>query len=139
MQCHCMKILDRMTKYNVQCLSCHSIALGKGITLVVCLVKASMFYTATTCKTRPAGRRVRSASRFCPAREMFLNYMRTGPRHASTTPTPCIRPKLLIKHRLKTFVSNNVFFLLFRQRSLEPTMIINILDVGVKSHPRAFP
>ena len=30
-------------------------------------------------------------------------------------------------------------FLLFRQRSLEPTMIINILDVGVKSHPRAFP
>ena len=44
MQCHCMKILDRKTKYNVQCLSCHSIALGKGITLVVCLVKASMFY-----------------------------------------------------------------------------------------------
>ena len=30
-------------------------------------------HRATTCKTRPAGQ-VRPATRFCPAREMFLNY-----------------------------------------------------------------
>ena len=40
----------------------------------------------TTCKTRPAGR-VRPATRFCPARELFLNY--NGNR-----PAACHRPPL---------------------------------------------
>ena len=74
---------------------------------------------ATTCKTRPAGR-VRPATRFCPAREMFLNY--NGNR-----PAACHRPSLqhvsglscLSLYRLKTFVLNNAHF---RQRSLERTM-----------------
>ena len=74
---------------------------------------------ATTCKTRPAGR-VRLATRFCPVREMFLNY--NGNR-----PAACHRPSLqhvsglscLSFYRLKTFVLNNAHF---RQRSLERTM-----------------
>ena len=49
----------------------------------------------------------------------------TGPRHASTTPTPCIRPKLLIKHRQKTFVLNNVFFYCFDKALLNPQRIVN--------------
>ena len=39
----------------------------------------------TMCKTRPAGR-VRPATRFCPAREMFLNYNGNRPRHAIDQP-----------------------------------------------------
>ena len=40
----------------------------------------------TTCKTRPAGQ-VRPATRFCPAREMFLNY--NGDRPAACHCPPC--------------------------------------------------
>ena len=70
---------------------------------------------ATKCKTRPAGR-VRPATRFCPAREMFLSY--NGNRPAASH-----RPPLhytinygieslgcLPFHRLKTNVINNVRF-----------------------------
>ena len=49
----------------------------------------SSFYAieSTMCKTRPAGR-VRPASRFCPAREMFLSYNGEPARgKPSTTPT----------------------------------------------------
>ena len=75
----------------------------------------------TTCKTRPAGR-VRPATLFCPAREMFLNY--NGNR-----PAACHRPPLhytieglscLPLHRLKTNVITT--FVFFRQRSLDRTM-----------------
>ena len=79
----------------------------------------------TTCKTRPAGR-VWPATRFCPAREMFLSY--NGNR-----PTASHRPPLhytinsgieslgcLPLHRLKTNVINNVRFV--RQCSLERMM-----------------
>ena len=80
---------------------------------------------ATTCNTRPAGR-VRPATRFCPAREIFLSY--NGNRPAASH-----RPPLhytinygieslgcLPLHRLKTNVINNVRFV--RQRSLERMM-----------------
>ena len=65
----------------------------------------------TTCKTRPAGR-VRPATLFCPAREMFLNY--NGNR-----PSACHRPQLhytieglscLRLHRLKTNVIATFIF-----------------------------
>ena len=65
----------------------------------------------TTCKTRPAGR-VRPATLFCPAREMFLNY--NGNR-----PSACHRPQLhytieglscLRLHRLKTNVITTFIF-----------------------------
>ena len=66
----------------------------------------------TTCKTRPAGR-VRPATRFCPAREMFLNY--NGNR-----PAACHRPPLhytieglrcLPRHHLKTnVIATFIFF-----------------------------
>ena len=69
-------------------------------------------FSATTCKTRPAGR-VRPATLFCPAREMFLNY--NGNR-----PAACHRPPLhytieglncLPLHRLKTnVITTFVFF-----------------------------
>ena len=66
--------------------------------------------------------------------------MGTGPRAAACFDHPYARPKLLIKHpSTKAGRLRQRSFLLFRQRSLEPSMIINILDVGVMSHPRAFP
>ena len=66
---------------------------------------------STTCKTRPVGR-VRPATLFCPAREMFLNY--NGNR-----PSACHRPQLhytieglscLRLYRLKTNVITTFIF-----------------------------
>ena len=45
--------------------------------LLNCLLKTNRWYRATMCKTRPAGQ-VRPATRFCPAREMFLNNLEEG-------------------------------------------------------------
>ena len=81
--------------------------------------------TSTTCKTRPAGR-VRPATRFCPAREMFLSY--NGNRPAASHRPPLHYTihygieslRCLPLHRLKTNVINNVRFV--RQRSLERMM-----------------
>ena len=50
-----------------------------------CLLWTSLCFIATTCKTRPAGR-VRPATRFCPARKMFLNYNGNRPRHVIDHP-----------------------------------------------------
>ena len=79
----------------------------------------------TTCKTRPAGR-VRPASRFCPAREVFLNYNGNRPAACHRPPLHHMyRPKLLTKHRLKTFVLNNVLFYCFDNAILNPRWIVN--------------
>ena len=69
----------------------------------------------TMCKTRPAGR-VRPATRFCPAREMFLSY--NGNRPAASHRPPLHYTNnygigslgCLLLHRLKTNVTNNVRF-----------------------------
>ena len=75
---------------------------------------ARQLFSTTTCKTRPAGW-VRPATRFCPARGMFLN-------DNGTWPAACHRPPLhytidglrcLPLHRLNTNVINTVHF--FRQ------------------------
>ena len=75
------------------------------------IIVASTSCRPTTCKTRPAGR-VRPATRFCPAHEMFLNY--NGNR-----PAACHRPPLhytieglscLPRHRLKTNVITTFIF-----------------------------
>ena len=88
---------------------------------------------STTCKTRPAGR-VRPATRFCPAREMFLNY--NGNR-----PAACHRPPLhytieglscLPRHRLKTNVITT--FIFFDNALLNAQWIVWIListDISV--------
>ncbi len=70
---------------------------------------------STTCKTRPAGR-VRPATRFCPAREMFQSY--NGNRPAASHRPPLHYTNnygieslgCLLLHRLKTNVTNNVRF-----------------------------
>ena len=83
-------------------------------------------YIPTTCKTRPAGR-VRPATLFCPARELFINY--NGNR-----PAACIRPPLhytieglncLPLHRLKTNVITT--FILFDNALLNARWIVWIL------------
>ena len=92
-----------------------------------------LYFRPTTCKTRPAGR-VRPATRFCPAREMFLNY--NGNR-----PAACHRPPLhytieglscLPRHRLKTNVITT--FIFFDNALLNAQWIVWIListDISV--------
>ena len=60
----------------------------------------------TTCKTRPT-------TRFCPAREMFLNYNTNRPAACHRPPLPMMyhsRLRCLPLHRLKPNVINNVNF-----------------------------
>ena len=94
--------------------------------------------TATTCKTRPAGR-VRPATLFCPAREMFLNY--NGNR-----PSACNRPQLhytieglscLRLHRLKTNVITTFIFVdnaLLNARCIVWILISNDIFVDRSFH-----
>ena len=96
-----------------------------NVKLVVFKTYCSCLYTSqlrgtclsrtTMCKTRPAGR-VRPATRFCPAREMFLSY--NGNRPAASHQPPLHYTNnygieslgCLPLHRLKTNVINNVRF-----------------------------
>ena len=82
--------------------------------------------SATTCKTRPAGR-VRPASRFCPAREMFQNYNGNRPAAYFDHPYTMYQAYVvkLIKHRQKTFVLNNILFYCFDKALLNPRWIVN--------------
>ena len=69
-------------------------------------------FTPTTCKTRPAGQ-VWPATRFCPAREMFLNYNTNRPAACHRPPLPMMyhsRLRCLPLYRLKPNVINNVQF-----------------------------
>ena len=79
-------------------------------------------FRPTTCKTRPADR-VRPATRFCPAREMFLNYNGTGPRRAidhHVSGLSCVS-----LYRLKTFVLNNAHFYCFDNALLNARWIVD--------------
>ena len=79
-------------------------------------------FTSTMWKTRPAGR-VWPATRFCPAREMFLNYNGNRPAACHRPPLHYVHhrgPKLFTTSSPKDKRHNNVHF--FRQRSLERTM-----------------
>ena len=83
---------------------CVCVCVWVGVCVCVCVARVICFhrncYTcrSTTCKRRPAGR-VRPATRFCPAREIVLNYN-------GNWPAACHRPPLRLRffrpNRLKT-------------------------------------
>ena len=64
----CMDWGGQPTTVSVECERRHSDRNGSHVVSV-----DELRCMPTTCKTRPAGQ-VRPATRFCPAREMFLNY-----------------------------------------------------------------
>ena len=93
--------------------------------------------TATMCKTRPAGR-VRSATLFCPAREMFLNYNGNRPAACHRSPLHYTIEGLsrLPLHRLKTNVITT--FIFFDNALLNARWIVWILISNDISVDRSF-
>ena len=90
-------------------------------------------FTPTTCKTRPAGR-VRPATLFCPAREMFLNNNGNRPAACHRSPLHYTIEGLsrLPLHRLKTNVVTT--FIFFDNALLNARWIVWILisnDISV--------